>query len=102
MVTHYTGKGGKIACGRSNHDLVSTSDVNRVRCKTCLGSQFYQQGVWFGEFQSHTGTEAMGLEEWAAGTMPFTQAAQHSLACYLMEAQEVADRLERALDPLTL
>ena len=55
------------------------------------------QGRWFVEFHDNTGTEPMGLKEWAAGTMPFTQAAQYSLACYRMEVQETADRLEREL-----
>ncbi|WMJ00159.1 hypothetical protein RBU55_00985 [Pseudomonas chlororaphis subsp. aurantiaca] len=102
MVTHYTGESGKIACGRNNHYLVSTSEVSGVRCKKCLGSHVYQQGVWFGEFQRHTGTEPMGLEEWAAGTMPFAKAAQHSLTCYRIEVQEMVDRLERQLNPLIL
>ncbi|WP_454835321.1 hypothetical protein [Pseudomonas lini] len=102
MVTHYTGESGKIACGRNNHDLVGTSEVSGVRCKMCLASLAYQRGFWFSEFQSHTGTEPMGLEGWAAGTMPFDKAAQHSLACYRMEVQEMVDRLEHQLNPLIL
>ncbi|MCF5554260.1 hypothetical protein GIV71_28070 [Pseudomonas syringae] len=100
MVVHYSGEGGKIACGRNNHELGSTSEISRVRCKNCLDSQAYRQGVWFNTFEGQTGTEPVGLDEWANGTMPFAKAAQHSLACYQMEVQATVDRLERALNPL--
>lgn len=102
MVTHYTYEGGKIACGRNNHELVGTSEVRRVRCKNCLDSDVYQQGIWFSEFQNQTGTEPKRLREWAAGTMPFDMAAQHSLACYRAEIAALAERLERQLDPLII
>ncbi|MNY44254.1 hypothetical protein D3C86_1792650 [compost metagenome] len=72
--------------------------MKRVNCQKCVGSAKYQQARWFAEFQDNTGTEPMGLEEWVAGTMPFAQAAKHSLACYRMEAEETADRLERELN----
>lgn len=100
MVMHYSGEGGKIACGRNNHNLTGTSEVSCVRCKNCLDSQAYQQGVWFSKFQSQTGTKPMGQEEWVNGTMPFVKAAQLSLASYRMEVQETVDRLERELNPL--
>lgn len=100
MVTHYTGEGGKIACGRNNHDLVSSSGVGGVRCEKCLGSQAYQQGVWFGEFHLQTSTEPLGLEKWVAGTMFFAEAAQYSLTCYPQKAQEMVDHLERQLNTL--
>lgn len=102
MVTHYTNERGKTACGRNNHHLVSTLEVRRVRCKSCLDSHVYQQGIWFSEFQNQTGTEPKGLREWAIGTMPFDMAAQHSLACYRAETTVLAERLERQLNPLII
>ncbi|MGE8063772.1 hypothetical protein [Pseudomonas sp. NPDC089569] len=96
MVMHYS-VGDALACGQTNN-TVSTPDVKRVTCQKCVGSARYQQARWFVEFQDNTGTEPMGLEEWVTGTMPFAQAAKHSLACYRIEVQETADRLERSLD----
>ena len=102
MITHYRYESGKSACGRNNHNLTGTSDVKRVRCKNCLDSHGYQQGIWFSEFQNLTGTEPRGLREWAAGTMPFDTAAHHSLASYRAETASLADRLERQLEPLII
>ncbi|WP_116818279.1 hypothetical protein [Pseudomonas savastanoi] len=102
MVMHYSGEGGNIACGRNNHAITNTREVSRVRCRNCLDSQGYQQGLWFSEFQIHTGAEPKGLEEWADGTTPFEKAAQYSLACFRQETQEMVDRLENQLNTLIL
>ncbi|MDD1014311.1 hypothetical protein [Pseudomonas rubra] len=100
MVLHYTNRSKEIACGRNNHDLVSTSLNDRVTCKKCRSSKAFQQRSWFNDFQNRTATEPMGLEEWTSGAMTFAQAAQFSLRCFLVEAEEMAQGLERDLQPL--
>lgn len=97
---HYS-PGASLACGQTNNTN-STNEVKRVTCQKCAGSTIYRQGYWFAAFQDHTGTEPMGLEEWAVGTMPFDKAAQYSLACFRQETQEMIDRLEHQLNPLVL
>lgn len=60
------------------------------------------QRAWFKEFEDTTGGDAPGLEDFEEGRSTFAEAAKRSLACYRMQADEQADRLERALDPLIL
>ena len=55
------------------------------------------QRAWFKEFEDTTGGDAPGLEDFEAGTSTFAEAAKRSLACYRMQAEEQADRLERDL-----
>lgn len=58
------------------------------------------QRAWFKEFEDTTGGDAPGLEDFKEGKSTFAEAAKRSLACYRMQAQEQADRLERDLDSL--
>lgn len=58
------------------------------------------QRAWFNEFEAVTGGDAVGLGDLEAGLTTFAQAAKHSLACFRQESQEIADRLERELNPL--
>lgn len=102
MITHYAPRGGQVACGRNNHDLNSTPQPAGVRCKKCLSSHSFKQGLWFDEFQKRTGTEAIGLEDWSDGTSTFSVAAQYSIDCFLREAEEMAQGLERDLRPLVV
>lgn len=58
------------------------------------------QLAWFKQFEERTNSEPIGLELLQDGEMTFKQAAQYSLACYLQQAQEAAQFLERDLQPL--
>lgn len=58
------------------------------------------QRAWFKDFEDTTGGDAPGLEDYKEGKSTFAEAAKRSLACYRMQAQEQADRLERDLDSL--
>lgn len=60
------------------------------------------QRAWFEDFEACTGGSAHGLEDFEDGHIGFAEAAQHSLACYRMEAHDIANRLERDLNPLIL
>ena len=59
-----------------------------------------KQLAWFKAFRASTGTDPMGQDHWEDGTMSFADAAQYSLKCFVTEAEEMAQGLERALQPL--
>lgn len=42
MVTHYGIGADKVACGRNNHNLVSSKAPKGVTCKTCLATEVYR------------------------------------------------------------
>lgn len=45
MVTHYGTGEDQVACGRNNHNLVSTRNPNGVSCKTCRSTESYRAAV---------------------------------------------------------
>lgn len=100
MLTHYSSGPSRVACGRNNHDLNSTPQTEHVRCKKCRNSTIFKQRSWFDEFQKRTGTEPMGLDGWSTGASTFGIAAQYSLQCFLKDAEEMVQGLERDLQPL--
>lgn len=60
-----------------------------------------KQRAWFKAFQDRTGTDPLGLDHLQDGTMTFARAAQYSIECFLREAEEMAQGLERDLVQLT-
>lgn len=42
MVTHYKVK-GHLACGHPGKHLVSTSELNRVKCRNCRNTELYKE-----------------------------------------------------------
>ena len=58
--------------------------------------------AWFEAFKEHTGGDAVGFDDFRDGLTSFAEAAKLSLACFRMEAEETASRLEMLLDPLNL
>lgn len=67
-----------------------------------MSSYLFKQALWFDEFQTRTGTEGIGLEDWSAGTSTFSVAAQYIFDCFLRKAEEMAQGLERDLRPLVV
>ena len=61
-----------------------------------------EQRAWFAAFKDHTGGDAVGFDDFQDGITGFAEAAKLSLACFRMEAEETASRLETLLDPLIL
>jgi hypothetical protein len=59
-----------------------------------------KQRAWFKAFQERTGSDPLGLELLQEGAMTFAQAANYSIKCFLSEAEEMAQGLERELQPL--
>lgn len=39
MVMHYRVDSGDVACGRNNHDVISTRQREHVTCRSCLRSE---------------------------------------------------------------
>ncbi len=42
MVTHYKVK-GHLACGHAGKHLESTSELNRVKCRSCRNTELYKE-----------------------------------------------------------
>jgi hypothetical protein len=71
--------------------------VHRDRDETITA----KQRAWFKASQERTGTDPLGLDHLEEGAMTFAEAAQYSIRCFLSEAEEIAQGLERDLLPLT-
>lgn len=59
-----------------------------------------KQREWFQAFKEHTGGDAVGFDDFRDGVTSFAEAAKLSIACYRMEAEDTAGRLETLLNPL--